>query len=217
MIRFSISTSQPYASIAIELENGEVREKSFKKSHQPVCETVIIHIDNLLKENDVSKQSICQIGVDSGPGSFTGLRIGIATANAMGLALNIPVSGFSSLDILAEQHRNHNTILKEFVKVGINARRNQIFSACYQHKNNEWVKIKNDCLETKEEFICDSGNYDIIGYELDKTGINSTEILLDASTIFSLMHAVPSAQKRYFASPNYIRLSDAQVNKSQNS
>ena len=51
------------------------------------------------------------IAVTRGPGSFTGVRIGLATARSLGLALDCPVFGFSTLDVIAHSHENKTEIL----------------------------------------------------------------------------------------------------------
>lgn len=50
-------------------------------------------IDEVLKKNKLSMGNVTEIEVNTGPGSFTGLRVGIAVANALGFALKIPVNG----------------------------------------------------------------------------------------------------------------------------
>jgi tRNA threonylcarbamoyladenosine biosynthesis protein TsaB len=66
--------------------------------------------------------------VDTGPGLFTGLRVGVATAKALGAALDIPVVACSSLDVLAHPHRH----LGRGVASVVDARRGEVFWALYQ-------------------------------------------------------------------------------------
>jgi len=67
--------------------------------------------------------------VATGPGSFTGLRVGIATAKAMALALRVPMIGLTSLDLLAYPFRHSH---REIVAV-IDAKRGEVFTARYRH------------------------------------------------------------------------------------
>jgi tRNA threonylcarbamoyl adenosine modification protein YeaZ len=55
-------------------------------------EKLLLSIDRLLKKNNLSKNSLQSIIVDRGPGSYTGIRVGVTTANFLALSLNIPVS-----------------------------------------------------------------------------------------------------------------------------
>ncbi|GAC1540918.1 MAG: tRNA (adenosine(37)-N6)-threonylcarbamoyltransferase complex dimerization subunit type 1 TsaB [Acidimicrobiales bacterium] len=69
------------------------------------------------------------IAVDVGPGLFTGLRVGVATAKAMAQALRVPVIGFSSLDLLAYPVRS----TRRLIVAVIDARRGEVFTAFYRH------------------------------------------------------------------------------------
>ena len=62
-------------------------------------EKLLSKIEKLLKENKISPQKLSAIAVFRGPGSFTGLRIGIATANALAFSLNIPTIEISEADL----------------------------------------------------------------------------------------------------------------------
>ncbi len=90
-------------------------------------------IDGLLSSLDLSMEDIDIIGVSRGPGSFTGVRIGIATVKGLAHSRNIPVIGVSSLEGLA-----YNTLYcKELVCPIMDARRNQVYTGVYK-----WVGYK---------------------------------------------------------------------------
>lgn len=79
--------------ILVELEvNGKkfVKKNSISQNQR---EVTLQLIDKILKENNVTPQDLSEIRVNEGPGSFTGIRVGISIANAMGFALKIPVNG----------------------------------------------------------------------------------------------------------------------------
>ena len=87
---FSIETSGPLASVAM-LKDGEVegmKVGEFKVTHS---ETLMPMIDSLVKETGIPLEKADAIAVSAGPGSFTGLRIGSATAKGLGMALNKPL------------------------------------------------------------------------------------------------------------------------------
>ena len=86
----AIETSGPLASVAM-MKDGEalwMKVGEFKVTHS---ETLMPMIDDLVKETGVKLESIDAIAVSAGPGSFTGLRIGSATAKGLGMALNKPL------------------------------------------------------------------------------------------------------------------------------
>lgn len=67
------------------------------------AEDLLPHIDRLLRENETATRDIDLIAVSAGPGSFTGIRIGIATAMGLKAGLNIPLASVSALDGIARQ------------------------------------------------------------------------------------------------------------------
>lgn len=56
-------------------------------------QVVLLLIEKILKENNLEPSDLTDIGVEEGPGSFTGIRVGVAIANAFSFALGIPVNG----------------------------------------------------------------------------------------------------------------------------
>lgn len=75
--------------VAVKFNN-----KLYKKTVKNIqSQNVLQLIDKLLKEKKFKLKDIKEIEVKTGPGSFTGLRVGISVANALGFALNIPVNG----------------------------------------------------------------------------------------------------------------------------
>ncbi len=81
--------------------NGKMYETAARKDSS---QKLLPFIDEVLKKNKKTVNDITEIEVNTGPGSFTGLRIGVSVANTLGWALNIPVNGkkvlTSTLDIV---------------------------------------------------------------------------------------------------------------------
>src|SRR3954469_5806290 len=92
------------------------------------AETLTPAIDFVCKQARVDIAEVSIVAVDTGPGLFTGLRVGIATAKAIASALRVPMIGLSSLDLLAFPLRNSNRLI---VPV-IDAKRGEVFSAMYR-------------------------------------------------------------------------------------
>lgn len=93
------------------------------------AETLAPAIQFVCDQARIELSEISVIAVDVGPGLFTGLRVGLATAKAMASALRVPMIGLSSLDLLAHQVRHSNRLI---VPV-IDARRDEVFYARYRH------------------------------------------------------------------------------------
>ncbi len=94
-------------------------------------------IDDLFAKTKMKPRDIDVIGVTVGPGSFTGLRIGIATAKGFGDMLNIPLIPLSSLDALALNYKGYRGILVPI----LDARKSQVYAAVYDNRKGEMKKL----------------------------------------------------------------------------
>lgn len=100
-------------------------------------ETIMPMLENLKSIIGLDIESLDAIASTSGPGSFTGLRIGVTTAKAMALALDIPVVGVPTLDVLA-----HNiTFFEGLICPIMDARRNQVYTAIYKAKQGSIERV----------------------------------------------------------------------------
>src|SRR5664279_4404863 len=101
MIIFTLRTDKPEAEIGL-YDNQERLAYCIWPAHRQLAETIHQKIKDLLKVNNKTLNDIESIAVYKGPGSFTGLRIGLSVANALAAALEIPIvasSGEGWLDI----------------------------------------------------------------------------------------------------------------------
>jgi tRNA threonylcarbamoyladenosine biosynthesis protein TsaB len=92
-LAFDTATS---AATAALVRDGEVLGERVSRAV-----TVLADADELLRENGIERTELTGLVVGTGPGSFTGLRLGLATARGLALALDLPVAGVSTLDALA--------------------------------------------------------------------------------------------------------------------
>lgn len=100
MILLSIDTSAAYVSIAL-LSQDKVLANRFEPMERGQGEALIPMIQELLKTADVSVRDLSAVAVAVGPGSFTGVRVGLSAARAIALALSIPVMGVSNFESVA--------------------------------------------------------------------------------------------------------------------
>jgi tRNA threonylcarbamoyladenosine biosynthesis protein TsaB len=92
------------------------------------AETLTPAIEFVCKQARVEMREISAVAVDIGPGLFTGLRVGIATAKAVAQALRVPMIGLSSLDLLAFPVRHSTRVIVPVV----DARRGEVFTSFYR-------------------------------------------------------------------------------------
>lgn len=93
-----------------------------------------VAIHQILKKNSVSVSELNAIGVVGGPGSYTGIRVGLATAKGLCYALNIPLMMYNTLELMAfsalEKEKNFDALYCPM----IDARRMEVFTAVYDSK-----------------------------------------------------------------------------------
>ena len=104
MLILGIETASSTASVALMQENTLLCEHSVHHTRTH-SETVMPMVERMLTELGFAPDQLGAIAVNCGPGSFTGVRIGVCAANAMGAALNIPVVGVNALEALYENVR----------------------------------------------------------------------------------------------------------------
>ena len=92
------------------------------------AETLVPAIEFVCRSVGFELREVSVIAVDVGPGLFTGLRVGIATAKSMAQALRVPMIGLSSLDLLAHQVR----FCKKLIVPVVDAKRGEVFCAFYR-------------------------------------------------------------------------------------
>jgi len=136
----SIETSTRDLSLAVSEDDKILRYRNF--SINKILESSIIPtIKKILKSANISLSKIDGFVVGLGPGSFTGLRVGLSTIKALAFALNKPVVGISSLDAIAFNIKDE----KIQICTISDAKRNLLY-ACLYEKNKMVIKRKTDYL-----------------------------------------------------------------------
>lgn len=100
MIILLLKTSQPKAELYLYRDKQLLNQLSWQADRQ-LAETINLKIDQLLHGSSLNLSSLDGLGVFRGPGSFTGLRIGLSVANAMAYGLNVPIIGSRGDDWIA--------------------------------------------------------------------------------------------------------------------
>lgn len=117
------------AAVFDDVQCVAVRSESMVKGHQ---ERLAGFVRDVVAESGAGFDALERIGVTTGPGSFTGLRVGLAFAQGFGAALDRPVVGVSTLDALAASVPSDGTV-HEAVAALIDARRGQVYARFWRH------------------------------------------------------------------------------------
>jgi len=127
MIVLALDTATPQVGVAVLGPDGVLARYSTDRGMRH-AERLVPFVQLALGEAEVALAELDLIAVDVGPGLYTGLRVGVATANALARAVGVPVAGVSSLEALAAGASGFSGLV---VPV-IDARRGEVFSATYR-------------------------------------------------------------------------------------
>lgn len=146
MLILSVDSSSSTATCALVKDDeilGEINLNN-KKQHSVILMDLI---DKILKEYDIDINSLDGFVISRGPGSFTGLRIGMATLKGLAFASNKPLTSISTLDALAYNVISFNGIICSIM----DALRDNVYTCLYKNENNSLIPlIKEDCLSIDE-------------------------------------------------------------------
>ena len=140
MYQLLLDSSNIYLSVGLS-KNGKVVDSIFYNAWQRQSEVMVSEIDNILKRNKVDKKDLDAVVVGIGPGSYTGVRIGVTIAKTIAYALKIKIYAKSSLSLLKI---NDDPTICLF-----NARSGRSYFAVYQGQK----AIESDRILTNEEVL----------------------------------------------------------------
>ena len=186
----AIDTSSKLCSVAI-LEDTNLIKKLELDNGLTHSETLMPLIQQLLNECDLTLNNIDLLVSDIGPGSFTGIRIGVASCKAFSDSLNIPCVGISSLEVLAYNIKNDGIICST-----IDCKNDNCYFALYEKKNGVFENL----IEPQAEGIYDTLSI-LDSYCKDTLVSDVITFVGDASKIYmdKIIEVFPNAK---FASDN---------------
>jgi tRNA threonylcarbamoyladenosine biosynthesis protein TsaB len=141
-----IETSTPQASVAIGSEQGVVASALVSRGATH-AEFLLPAIRFCLDQTGLGFRNIGGMAVSLGPGLYTGMRVGVATAKAMAQALSVPIVSMSSLDLLAYDVRYS----PKTICAVLDARRNEVFHAFYRSSPGGIQRMTDYRIERPEQ------------------------------------------------------------------
>ena len=144
----ALDSSGLVASVAIVTEEALLAEYTvnYKKTHS---QTLLPMLNEIVTMLELNLTEVDAIAVAAGPGSFTGLRIGSATAKGLGLALNKPLISIPTLDSLAYNLFGTDKLICPLM----DARRNQVYTGIYEFNNGYFEIMKEQIALSVEEIV----------------------------------------------------------------
>jgi tRNA threonylcarbamoyladenosine biosynthesis protein TsaB len=139
----SIETSTSICSVAIH-ERGELRAVSEIKEPGAHAEKLLDLVDAAMKQAELRMSDLDAVAVSQGPGSYTGLRIGVSTAKGIAYGLEIPLIGINTLQAMAASQLVNQG---EFVVAVLDARRKEVYTQTFGDSLQEITSIEAVVLE----------------------------------------------------------------------
>lgn len=143
----NIETSTRVCSVSVWIDNEivSVHETNMQNSH---AENITIFCENAVKDAGIGFPDLDAVAVSMGPGSYTGLRIGVSTAKGYCFGLNIPLISISTLKAMAFGMTKTYLSAEETLFVPmIDARRMEVYSAIFNKKLEEIEGIKANIID----------------------------------------------------------------------
>lgn len=191
MLILAIDTATKIGSVALyEDKTGIIGEINLyvKVNHSNV---IMKAVDSLFDLSGYTIKDVDKIAVTTGPGSFTGIRIGVAIAKGLAYSLKKPIIGINELDVLAETGEEREGLIVPL----IDARKERVYYSQYKYENRKLVRKEEykdgelrDILEKlKGEKVVFIGDGAIVNQELIK------EIMGEDNIVFSKANSIPRA------------------------
>ena len=223
MLILGIETATEQVSVAIGGHEGVIASFEVVRGRRH-AEILTPAIEFVCRQADIELDEFGVIAVDVGPGLFTGMRVGIATAKALAQALRVPMIGISSLDLLAFPCRHTDRVV---VPV-IDARKGEVFWAMYRQVPGGLQQVTAPAVGPVDDLVADllARSQDVLcvgdgahryhdeildGYRCEIAG----DAHPSAAPLVQLAHA--RALREEWVNPReiepvYLRAPDAQIN-----
>ena len=135
----AFETSAKAASVAIT-DNGKLLGESYQNTGLTHSQTLMVMAEDLLKTCNLTVKDVEAVAVAAGPGSFTGVRIGVAAAKGFAWGVQLPCYGVSTLEAMARSLGVWNG----FVVPAMDARRSQVYTAIFHAEKGILSRVEED-------------------------------------------------------------------------
>ena len=143
----NIETSTTNCSVALSVNGEHIVLKEDNSSSYSHAERLHVYIDEVLTSAQISRDELHAVAVSKGPGSYTGLRIGVSAAKGLCYALDIPLISVPTLEILAHKVEPQ----KGYIVPMLDARRMEVYSAVFD--------TNYQCIEPTSAKVLESSSY----------------------------------------------------------
>ena len=198
----SIETATTNCSISLSKDDKILALKEDNDKNYSHAERLHIYIDAVLNEANINSKDLDAIAVSKGPGSYTGLRIGVSAAKGLCFALNKPLISIPTLAALAHQVKTDDGIIITM----LDARRMEVYSAIFDANYYQIRETKAQILdENAFAKYLEKGKVYFIG-----NGVEKTKAIINHPNAIFVENKLPSAKEMGILAYNKYKISDTE-------
>ncbi|MFN3752423.1 tRNA (adenosine(37)-N6)-threonylcarbamoyltransferase complex dimerization subunit type 1 TsaB [Flavobacterium sp.] len=138
----NIETATKNCSVSLAQDGKTVLCKEIAEQGYSHAEKLHVFIEEILKEAGITVRDLKAIAISKGPGSYTGLRIGVSSAKGLCYALQIPLIAVDTLQVLAQKVTQNDGLIIPM----IDARRMEVYSAVFNHNHQKIMEVQAEVL-----------------------------------------------------------------------
>jgi len=183
----SIETATTNCSVSVSKDGNTIVLKEDYDKNYSHAERLHVYIDEVLKDATIESSQLDAIAVSKGPGSYTGLRIGVSAAKGLCFALNKPLISIPTLEALA-----HQVVCNDGIIVAmLDARRMEVYAAIFDSNYNQIKETQAKILDESsfKEYLTQGKVY-FIG-----NGVEKTKTLISHPNAIFIEDKLPSANE----------------------
>lgn len=219
----ALDTSSTSGSIALS-KNDRIVYVSYLDIRKTHSERLMVQVKEALEQNKMNIDDLDLICLANGPGSFTGIRIGLATAKGLSYGKQIPLLALNNLELIASNIYGNQRPILSFV----DAKMGEVYTALYSAELEELISPRNckpaEMLELIDQPVTVIGTgVNVFKQNLDESGIDYLEVLPHQSinlataciSLATRLEDYPTYNFEAIAElePFYLRKSQAEINK----
>jgi len=198
----NIETATTNCSVSISKEGETLVLKEDYDKNYSHAERLHLYIDDVLKEAKIDSKNLAAIAISKGPGSYTGLRIGVSAAKGLCFALNKPLISVPTLEALAHQVKANDGVIVAM----LDARRMEVYSAIFDANYNQIRETQAQVLDENAfaEYL-EKGKVYFIG-----NGVEKTKALINHSNAIFIEGKLPSSKEMSLLAYNKYKKSNTE-------
>lgn len=184
----SIETATKNCSVSLSVDGQLIECKEIAEENFSHAEKLHVFVEQLLIENNKKLSDLNAIAISQGPGSYTGLRIGVSSAKGLCYGLSIPLIALDTLEVLARQIKVESGLIIPM----LDARRMEVFSAVFDAQYNKIAPIEAVIIdETSFATYSSSNTLHLLGDGAAKC----KELLSGENFVYHTENVYPSANE----------------------